>query len=60
MLAAVKRSQFFLYCLQITTCDIDVFGIQADGSEKICAKMLQTMMCIEARAERAPLSETNS
>jgi uncharacterized protein (TIGR00369 family) len=43
---------------RITTCDIDVFAIQADGSEKICAKMLQTMMCVEVRAEQAPMPET--
>ena len=37
---------------QITTCDIEVFSCSADGSEKLSAKMLQTMMCIEGRSEK--------
>ena len=34
---------------QLTTCDVEVFACLADGREKICAKMLQTMICIAAR-----------
>ncbi len=45
---------------RITTCDVDVFGVQADGSERICAKMLQTMMCVEGRAEQAPSRDDQS
>ena len=45
---------------RITTCDVDVFGVQADGSERICAKMLQTMMCVEGRAEQAPSRDDRS
>ena len=44
---------------RITTCDVDVFGVQADGTAKICAKMLQTMMCIEARAEQDSASKAS-
>jgi len=33
----------------LTTCDMEVFAIRADGTEKLCAKGLQTMAQVQGR-----------
>ena len=35
----------------LTVCDLDVFALRA-GVETLCAKGLQTVMCLENRADR--------
>ena len=36
----------------LTICDVEVFAVKA-GQEKICAKLLQTLMTMHGKAERA-------
>jgi uncharacterized protein (TIGR00369 family) len=35
----------------LTTCDLEVFAVQADGTEKLCAKGLQTLAVVRGRSD---------
>ena len=34
----------------LTVCDVDVFAVK-DGAAKLCAKLLETLMCLEGRPD---------
>ena len=35
----------------LTVCDVDVFAVK-DGRPTLCAKLLETLMCLEGRPDR--------
>ena len=37
----------------LTICDVEVFAL-TDGTETLCAKMLQSLICLAGRADRPP------